>query len=127
LARGTSVAVLAVGEARPCGHCRQTITEFAGWRDLTLIDPLGHALTMDDLYPWPFVPGDLGEPGIVPGSSPWPSLAIRDERIPPAVAEALVTAGRRAHAPYSRCPAAVALTLADGRIVTGATIENVAF
>ena len=126
-ARGTTVAVLAVGEARPCGHCRQTITEFAGWRDLILIDPLGHALTMADLYPWPFGPDDLGEPGIVPGASPWPTLAIRDDLIPPAIADALVAAGRRAHAPYGRCPAAVVLTLADGRIVTGATIENVAF
>ena len=28
-----------------------------------LIDPLGHRLTMAELYPWPFDPGYLGEPG----------------------------------------------------------------
>lgn len=126
-ARDATVAVLAVGEARPCGHCRQTITEFAGWRDLTLIDPLGHTLTMADLYPWPFEPGDLGEPGIMPGVVPWPDLAIDDDRIDPATVAALVTAGRHAHAPYSQSPAAIVLGLADGGIVTGATIENVAF
>ena len=126
-ARDTSVSVLAVGEARPCGHCRQTITEFAAWRDLELIDPLGHTLTMADLYPWPFEPGDLGEPGIVPGAVPWPRLRLADDRVDPATAEALVAAGRHAHAPYGRSPAAVALRLTDGWIVTGATIENVAF
>ena len=56
-ARGTSVAALATGEARPCGHCRQTIAEFAFSRDLALIDLAGHALSMADLYPWPFEPG----------------------------------------------------------------------
>lgn len=126
-ARDTSVAVLAVGEARPCGHCRQTITEFAAWPDLELIDPLGHTLTMADLYPWPFEPGDLGEPGIVPGAVPWPELRLADDRIDPATAEALVAAGRHAHVPYGRSPAAIALRLTDGWIVTGATIENVAF
>ena len=125
--RGTSIAVLAIGEARPCGHCRQTITEFADWRDLTLIDPLGHALSMADLYPWPFTPEDLGELGIVAGATPWPSLAIHDERVPADVVAALENAGRRAHAPYSQCPAAIALTLSDDAIVTGATIENAAF
>ena len=126
-ARDTSVAALAVGEARPCGHCRQTITEFAAWRELDLIDPLGHTLTMADLYPWPFEPRDLGQPGIVPGATPWPDLALADGRVDPATIEALVTAGRHAHAPYSRCPAAIALGLHDGRVVTGSTIENVAF
>ena len=126
-ARDTSIAVLAIGEARPCGHCRQTITEFAAWRDLELIDPLGHTLAMADLYPWPFEPGDLGEPGIVPGAVPWPDLRLADDRVEPAIAEALVAAGRHAHAPYGRSPAAIALRLNDGWIVTGATIENVAF
>ena len=96
--------------------------------DLELIDPLGHTLTMADLYPWPFAPDDLGEAGVVPGSLPWPDLrAADDPRIDAATAAALVDAGRHAHAPYGRSPAAIVLGLADGGMVSGASIENVAF
>ena len=81
--------------------------------DLEPHRPARHTLSMADLYPWPFEPDDLGEPGIVPGAVPWPDLATR--RRPPSIRRTsprrLVAAGRRAHAPYSRCPAAVALGL----------------
>lgn len=73
-------------------------------------------------------PGTAGrEPGIVAGALPWPNLAIVDERVPGDIAELLARAGRRAHAPYSRCPAAVVLRLANGQLVAGAPIESVAF
>lgn len=124
---GTSIAVLATGEARPCGHCRQFISEFESSHDLELIDSLGHTLTMSDLYPWPFIPGDLDAPGIVGGSLPWPELALAYPRVPRDVAELLVRTGRHAHAPYSQCPAAIVLRLADGQLIAGASIESVAF
>jgi cytidine deaminase len=126
-ARATTIAVLATGQARPCAHCRQTITEFAASRDLLLIDPLGHTLSMSDLYPWPFAPDDLEQPGIIAGAVPWPDLALRDDRVASDVGAALVAAGRRAYAPYGRCPAAIVLQLTDGSLVAGATIESVAF
>ncbi len=126
-ARETSIAVLATGEARPCGHCRQFISEFASGDELSLIDPLGHTLAMADLYPWPFRPADLGQPGIVAGALPWPNLALADDRLPAEIGDLLARAGRRAHAPYSRCPAAVVLRLANGGLVAGASIESVAF
>lgn len=126
-ARDSAIEVLAIGEARPCAHCRQTISEFAWSGDLRLIDLLGHTLTMAQLYPWPFVPADLGEPGIVPSAIPWPTLAIADPAVPADVAELLTQTGGRAHAPYSHCPAAVVLRLAGGHLVAGSTIESVSF
>lgn len=129
--RGADLAVIAVGEAHPCAHCRQYLSEFASSRALELIDPLGHTLTLAQLYPWPFDPDYLGEPGAVPAQSPWPALAIAlavaPADIAEAVADALLAAGRHAHAPYSKCPAAVVLELADGRLLGGACIESVAF
>jgi cytidine deaminase len=122
--RGTSIATIAIGEAHPCAHCRQYLSEFAATRDLVLIDPLGHRLTMAQLFPWPFDPEYLGEAGAVPGKVLWPNLAF-DE--PVADVLGLLAAGRRAHTPYSKCPSAVALTLRDGGVVTGASIESVAF
>jgi cytidine deaminase len=126
--RGTSVATLAIGEARPCAFCRQTLVEFPWSRALRLIDPHGNDRSLAELYPWPFEPEALGMPGAAPDAVPWPDLWLDDAAVVPAdVALALETAGRRAHAPYSACPAAVVLRLDDGRLVAGMTLESVSF
>lgn len=124
--RGAEIAVLAIGEAHPCAHCRQYLSEFAATAELVLIDPLGHRLTMAQLYPWPFDPDYLGEPGYRPGAErAAPALAANT--LPPAIAARLVAAGCAAHAPYSKCPGAVVLALRDGELVAGFSIESVAF
>lgn len=124
--RGTTIETIAIFEAHPCAHCRQYISEFAASRELTLIDPLGHRLTMEQLYPWPFDPDYLGERGFVPGSEQ-PALQLGENALPAIIADRLLEAGRRSHAPYSRCPGAVVLALADGQTVSGFAIESVAF
>ena len=121
--RGTRLAMIALDEAHPCAHCRQYLSEFAGREALTLIDPLGHSLTLEQLYPWPFDPTYLGQAGAVGGEVNWPTLTPNA----PGMEDALLQAGRRAHTPYSRCPSAVLLGLADGTSVTGSTVESVAF
>jgi cytidine deaminase len=124
--RGADLAVIAIGEAHPCAHCRQYLSEFAASRSLELIDPLGHTLTLAQLYPWPFDPDCLGEPGAVPAQNPHPELALAADLQGP-VADALVAAARHAHAPYSKCPGAIVLELSDGRLISGASVESVAF
>jgi cytidine deaminase len=126
-ARGTSITTLAIDSARPCSYCRQTLVEFAWAVDLRVIDPAGSERSIDDLVPWPFTPRDLGTEDAMPGSVAWPDLRIGSGVVPDDVARALESAGRRAHAPYSSCPAAAVLCLHDGRLVAGMTIENVAF
>jgi cytidine deaminase len=116
--RGTTISTIAIGEAHPCAHCRQYLSEFTATRDLTLIDPLGHRLTMAQLYPWPFDPDYLGETGAVPNKKLW-TLKAEDTL--------LRDTGERAHTPYSKCPGAIVLTLEDGSLVRGAAIESVAF
>jgi cytidine deaminase len=123
--RGTTISHLAIGEAHPCAHCRQYLSEFAATRDLILIDPLGHRLSMAELYPWPFDPDYLGETGFVPGTLQERSLAAND--LPPETAALLLDAARRAHAPYSKCPGAIVLKLKDGSYISGFAIESVAF
>jgi len=124
--RGTSVESIAISEAHPCAHCRQYISEFATSRELTLIDPLGHRLTMAELYPWPFDPDYLGESGAVAGAYD-ATLGLADNDWPATIADRLLDAGRRAHAPYSKCPGALVLALGDGQLVSGFSIESVAF
>lgn len=122
MSRGTNISVIAIGEAHPCAHCRQCLAEYAASDRLELIDPLGHTLTLAQLYPWPFDPAYLGERGAVPGRELWPDLASSG-----AASSALLSAGRLSHSPYSKCPGAVVLTMADGAQITGFAIESVAF
>jgi cytidine deaminase len=125
--RGQTLATIALGEAHPCGYCRQYLSEFARSSELVLIDPLGHRLTLGELYPWPFDPDYLGESGAVPGTEYWPDLQLESNMMPPEVATKLESTGRRAYAPYSKCPSAVVLALKDGGLIAGATIESVAY
>jgi len=124
--RGTSIETIAITEAHPCAHCRQYLSEFAATRDLILVDPLGHRLTMAQLYPWPFDPNYLGETGYEPATTA-DGLELMPNKLPGNIADLLLQAGRRAHSPYSKCRGAVVLRLSDGRTVSGFSIESVAF
>jgi cytidine deaminase len=125
--RGRTLETLAVREAHPCAHCRQTLAEAESADRLEIIDPLGHELTLGELYPWPFRPAGLGVPGDRPEGVDWPRLALAADAPAAEVADALLEAGRRAHAPYSGVPSAVALRLLDGRVVSAGCVESVAF
>jgi cytidine deaminase len=127
--RGHALATLAVREARPCAHCRQTLSEAAAADDLRIIDTLGNERRLADLYPWPFRPAALGMDGDIPGRVAWPALAVvpRAPGIPADVQEALLDAGRLAHAPYSGAPSAVALRTRSGRLVSAGCVESVSF
>ena len=133
-ARGELVRTLAIAQARPCAHCRQVLAEMDGAHGsperpdgLRIIDPHGRVLRLADVYPWPFAPGDQGMDGARPAERAWPDLRLADAGLPAGVADALVAAGARSHAPYSSTPAAVALRCADGTTWTGAVLESVAF
>jgi cytidine deaminase len=125
--RGHTLETLAVREAHPCGHCRQTLAEADAAEGLEIIDLLGHALTLTELYPWPFLPGALGVAGDQPGRVRWPELAFTSDSPPEDVAELLLEAASHAHAPYSRSPSAVVLRLRSGRLLAAGSVESVAF
>ena len=81
--RGNALEAIAIGEAHPCAHCRQYLSEFENGRDLRLIDPLGHDLSLGDLYPWPFDPGYLGETGAAAGRRGFPDLGAEAPAVMP--------------------------------------------
>lgn len=112
--------------ARPCGHCRQFMSEFAGAAQLVVLDPEAGALSLDALLPFRFGPTDLGMPGADPAARQDLTL-IGEAPHDPALLAALLAAGARAHTPYSGAPSAIALRLRDGTILTGAAIENAAY
>jgi cytidine deaminase len=127
--RGRALATLALGSARPCAHCRQTLAESTGAEELVLIDLEGHRRSLDDLYPLAFRPGALGVDADRPGRVGWPSLVLEAGEVTPPtdIADTLLAAAARAHAPYSAAPSAVALRLRDGRILSAGCVESVAF
>lgn len=125
--RGHTLATLALRVAHPCAHCRQVLSETAAGDGLELVDTEGARLRMDDIYPWPFRPGALGLEGDRPGRINWPNLTWYLAGPPRDVAEALLQAGLRAHAPYSGAPSAVVLETEDGRMVSAGCVESVAF
>jgi cytidine deaminase len=125
--RGRSLATLVVREARPCAHCRQTLSEAGTADSLVLVDAAGNRRRLDDIYPWPFRPEALGVAGDDPGAIRWPELAIDAGAAPPDVAGLLLDVGARAHTPYSGAPSAVVLRLGDGRLLAAAAMESVAF
>jgi cytidine deaminase len=125
--RGHTLETLAVREAHPCAHCRQTLAEADAADGLEIIDLLGHELTLAELYPWPFRPRALGVAGDRPGVVSWPVLAFATDPPPDDVAALLLETGSHAHAPYSSSPSAVVLRLRSGRLLAAGCLESVAF
>jgi cytidine deaminase len=125
--RGRSLETLAVREAHPCAHCRQTLVEANTADRLEIIDLLGHELTLEELYPWPFRPAALGVQGDGASAVTWPDLGFSGDGPGGEVARLLLEAGSRAHAPYSRSPSAVVVRLDEGRLVAAGCVESVAF
>lgn len=120
-----------VVNAPPCGHCRQFMNELpdAGSLAVHVIKEDGtlEEGSMADLLPKDFGPQHLGIDCRL--------LPLRDTHtltLPPQIpalrdiaAEAL-RAANRAYAPYTNCPAGVAIKLRDGRLFGGFNIESCA-
>jgi cytidine deaminase len=113
--------------ARPCGHCRQFMNEFAGSDRLTILDPEAGPLSLAEMLPWRFGPTNLGMAAADPAAC-LPLILMEDSVIAEtALVAAVLKAGARAHTPYGGAPSAVALRLTDGTILTGSAIENAAY
>ncbi len=123
------------GSAPPCGHCRQWLYEVNGGSTLEVITPGSPATLLSSLLPHAFGPHDLDnrQPLLYP-RSPGTQTA-EGAAIPGCVSDAekeplILAAGAAAdlsYAPYSHCPAGVAIRTRDGRIHPGRYLENVAF
>lgn len=123
---GLTIERMAVS-ARPCGHCRQFMNEFAGGAGLAILDPEFGPLDLTDLLPLGFGPRDLGRPWAERrwrfALEPAEDLGLTE----PVALDALITAGELSHTPYSGAPTAVALRLSGGTVITGSAIESAAY
>ncbi|CAN6441819.1 unnamed protein product [Victoria cruziana] len=129
----------------PCGHCRQFLQEIRSAPEIGILvtgdgDGAAHPDPGPDDFrriafflPHRFGPGDLLD-GDVPlllenrnnrlavASSPADSSPVQDRDL----VDSALRAANRSHAPYSRCPSAVALRGKDGRVFAGSYIESAA-
>ena len=119
------LVALAVSSA-PCGHCRQFLNETYQSDKLQVsIRDRGCCMTLSELLPQPFGPEDMNMHVSLLNSPRWPlhhPMAESD----PAVAAAL-EAACISYAPYSNCPAGMALETTSGAIFAGSYAENAAF
>lgn len=121
-----------VVNAPPCGHCRQFMNELYGVDSLGIhvIDADGslRASSTSALLPEDFGPQHLGQQERLLRSQGGHGLVL-----PPQIkqlqdiGQEALRAANRAYAPYSKCPAGVALRLRDGRLFGGFLIESCAF
>lgn len=138
----------------PCGHCRQFLCELAGVGSVDFLSARDETVChrMDELLPGGFYPGfvsqaptrvthgttlfggDEQQQALAAAVSDETLLTRLDRRGDKGVelpAQALLVAAARAclrsHAPYTQCMAGIALQLTSGEVVTGSSLENVAF
>lgn len=107
----------------PCGHCRQFMTELNSQRALKISLPGRAVLTLNDYLPDSFGPADLGvDVRLLDAEQHDYTIA---EQHP--LAEAVLAAVNKSHAPYSGAHSAVAIQTASGAIYAGPYAENAAY
>lgn len=115
----TEIEAIALSAA-PCGHCRQFMNELG--KDLDILTPHQPPRKLSELLPEAFGPKDLG----LEGNLLTQSNSFESDHPDALFAEA-VKACRASYAPYSKCPAGVAIQTHDGAIYVGHYLENAAF
>jgi cytidine deaminase len=122
---GETVATAIATGAAPCGHCRQFLCELPDAGRLRMLVASAPPRTLAELLPHSFGPADLGHVATLL-RSPIVRLRLRDDSTDALVRDAL-HAAERAYAPYTCCPAGVALETRAGAVFTGRSLESAAF
>ncbi|KAK9805228.1 hypothetical protein WJX72_007282 [[Myrmecia] bisecta] len=127
--------------AAPCGHCRQFYSELSCANTIQfMFGKDGHTYTLAQLLPQRFGPADLLDDPSTPlllqpqnNDLVWSreaeeALQARqgDGHFQDAAASALEQA-TQSYAPYSRCPAGLAIVTAKGGVYSGSYYESAAF
>jgi len=116
----------------PCGHCRQFLHEFYGGNDLAIIQPGNRendcrVQPIAKLLPQPFTPANLNTPiSLMAQMQAFNRLKLLSESNDPVVAAAL-EAANAAYAPYSGNLAGCSIQARSKQIVSGRSMESVAF
>ena len=117
--------------AMPCGHCRQFLTELHGADSLRILVHGGPPLTLGELLPASFGPGDLGVARRLMDAGE--TAALRSPEAPPeehadrALVDEALRAAAQSYAPYGKTLAGVALALDDRSVEAGRAAECAAF
>ena len=111
--------------APPCGHCRQFLMELNTAPDLKILLPDRDPLSLVQLLPNAFGPGDLDINRRL-FSPPSHDLKLDGVDSDPLVEEAL-KAAQRSHTPYSGNCAGLAIEIDAGDLFNGSALESAAY
>lgn len=121
----TGLVRLAVS-APPCGYCRQFLYELSSASRLEILLSGRTPAKIGDFLPGAFGPADLGvSGGMLDRNAHGLAAAAGDDRDQATLAA--VAAANASYAPYSKAYGGAAIRTADGRIFSGAYLENAAF
>jgi cytidine deaminase len=112
--------------AAPCGYCRQFLYEITTASTLAVRTAKGVRMSLTDLLPHPFGPGDLPDEKPPLMSAEDHALTLETPSTDPLVLAAL-RAASKSYAPHTKGFAGVALETAGGAVHTGRYAENAAF
>lgn len=125
-ALGRTIKKIALSAA-PCGHCRQFINETYQADQIRLHFPHMASNLPFPLFLWSaFGPQDLGIAEGALLNHGRRELQLGRSR-PTQLMKQALDAAERSYAPYTEAHAGVAIELADGNVITGSYLENVAF
>ena len=110
--------------AAPCGYCRQFLNEIGNnngnmVENMKCLIPGRLPVTLEQLLPDAFGPGDLGISGGLLSPVKLPTSQDLVERAR--------EAAQASYVPYSECPAGVSIQINDGRVFSGSYLENAAY
>ena len=124
LVRGERSLKRLMATASPCGHCRQFLWELADAGDLEVLIPDSEPVTLAQLLPHSFGPGDLG---VTAGLLVYGSARVQADTPSDPLVRAALHALRMSYAPYTNSPSAVGLEAGDGVLVAAPYVENAAY
>ena len=122
---------IAVSE-RPCGHCRQFLSELLDSAELIVLGSKGkgngyHRNRLADILPMPITPHDLGNKSFLTVS---PNI-IQKLRLThysnDQITQAALSAAEASYVPYTGNFAGCSVQTVDNRIISGRYVESVAF
>jgi cytidine deaminase len=116
----------------PCGHCRQFLQECYGSRDLAVLRPGSQDKTCDrqslsEILPQAFRPSDLNMASTLMAPSGMTAKLKLLQGANDPMTQAALMAAKISHAPYSGNLAGCTLRTVDNQIVSGRSMESVAF
>ncbi|MCF7790413.1 MAG: cytidine deaminase [Victivallales bacterium] len=111
----------------PCALCRQVMMELNTSDKIKILLPENRKFSINELYPDPFSPDDLGIENKLLGHNACNMQFLSESCNDDFLLKSALSAAENSYAPYSKNYCGLAVKTDDGEIYNGGVIENVSF